>query len=347
MKIPDELDWSPTGQTLGEGGQGVVQIVTRKGDPDNHLYALKSLRNVSSPQAQKRFQQEIKTIKGLNHPSIIKIFDHSNENDGFQFYVMEYFPGARQLNDVISSPLTNQFHGNALLSLNLFEQIILAISECEKVRPPVFHRDINPRNILVLDNEKICLIDFGICQIEDGITITFTDENVGTRNYSAPECSSGNDSTIGVHSDIYSAAKVLWSAINSRQVFDREHYVFQGRSMNKMFPRKPESWHLTRIFEKTIREKPENRLQNTSGVLDLIHEVRHLIQSGYPPLEEVQHRCPSCGCRSIGNFEQGYIVFGNPNPRDVISAICQQCGFGFVRKTTVLQENIKKRLELD
>lgn len=346
MKIPDKLDWRSTGVTLGAGGQGVVQLVTRKSDPEGAQFALKSLRNVSSSQARDRFRREINSIKEISHPSIIRVFDHSEEEDDFQFYVMEYHDGAKSLKDVISSSLTNPFHANALLSLSLFEQIVLAIRECQNAEFPITHRDINPKNILVLHGNKICLIDFGICQVEDGNIITLADEDVGTRNYTAPECGSGDDSTIGVHSDIYSAAKVLWSAINSQQAFDREKHAFQGRSMEKMLPDMPETWHLTRIFEKTIRERPEDRLRESSEVLNLINEVRFLIKANFPPLEEVAERCPSCGCKDIGEFDSGYVVFGNPNPRGVYSALCHQCGFGFVRKASILKENIEKRAEL-
>ena len=96
------------------------------------------------------------------------------------------------------------------------------------------HRDISLNNILFLADGSIRLIDFGICQIEDGETISLTGESLGTRNYAAPECESGNDSNIDIRSDIYSAAKVLWSAITSREAFAREEPVFQNLSMRDL-----------------------------------------------------------------------------------------------------------------
>ena len=238
MKIPEELPWRSIGKTLGSGGQGVVQLVTRKDDPDCHKFALKTLHNVGSTQALERFRREISAVKKITHPAIVRVIDHSKEGDAFQYYVMEYHQGAESLASVIFSP-SNRFHGNVLLSLDLFEQIISAIRACEESNPPIVHRDVQPENILVLEDHSIRLIDFGICHFQDGRMITLTNENVGTRNYTPPECEPGTDFTIGSHSDIYSAAKVLWSVITSERAFAREEPAFKGLfSMKEMFPTK-------------------------------------------------------------------------------------------------------------
>ena len=342
MKIPEELPWRSIGKTLGSGGQGVVQLVTRKDESNGLKYALKTLRNVGSTQALERFRREISAVKKITHPAIVRVIDHSKEGDAFQYYVMEYHDGAKSLASIIFSP-SNRFYGNVLQSLDLFEQIISAIGACEESDPPIVHRDIQPENILVLEDHSIRLIDFGICHFQDGRMITLTNENVGTRNYTRPECEPGTDFTIGSHSDIYSAAKVLWSVITSERAFAREEPAFKGLfSMKEMFPTKTETWHLTHIFEKTIRRRPEDRFQGTADVLDRIREVRYIVQRGFPPLGDINNRCPSCGWSRLGEFEYGHSVFGNPNPRGVISLKCQYCGFGFVRDTVLLQQNIEK-----
>ena len=347
MKIPKELPWLSTGETLGSGGQGEVQLVTRKDEPDGPKYALKSLRNVGSSKALERFRREISAVKKITHPAIVRVFDHSKEGDDFQYYVMEFHEGAKSLDKVISSP-SNRFHGNVLLSLDLFEQIISAIGAYEESDPQIVHRDIQPENILVLEDDSIRLIDFGICYIKDEMMITFTDENVGTRNYTSPECEPGTDFPIGVHSDLYSAAKVLWSAITSQRAFAREDPAFKGRwSMKEMFPAKSDTWHLTHIFEKTIRRRPEDRFEGTTEVLERLRDVRYIVQRGFPPLEDIKFRCPSCGWKRVGKFQEGYRVFGNPNPPGIVSLQCHLCGFGFVRDTSLLQQKIEEMQGLD
>jgi serine/threonine protein kinase len=344
MKIPKSAPWQPTGVTLGSGGQADVHLVTRRDQPDGPRFALKVLRNVQSSEARQRFRREIEAVKHLDHPAIVKVVDQSDPDDQFQFYVMEYYEGAKTLASIIFSG-SNPFHGKPLRCLDLFERIILPLRACEQASPPVIHRDINPKNILLLPDWSLRLIDFGVCQIRDGEIITLVDEDVGARNYAAPECEAGNDAQIGVHSDLYSAAKVLWSALTSQRAFSREEPAFGSRSLAQMFPR-PLAWHLTLLFEKTVRASPADRFHTTDELLIALREVRYLIEGGYPPIEEASKRCPSCGSMKLTEFPQGHCVFGNPNPQGVLSIICSYCGFGFVRNMDYIRQSIERRKAL-
>ena len=341
MKIPEDVPWRPTGTTLGRGGQGEVQIVTRKDESEGSEYALKALRNAGSLQARRRFRREIEAVKGLRSSVIVQVIDHSEEDDSFQFYVMEYHEGAKTLDRIITST-TNPYHGNVTMSLVLFEQVISAIAECQAADPPIVHRDINPKNILVLPDNTIRLIDFGICQVQDGTMITLVDENVGARNYTSPECEAGNDEAVHVNSDIYSAAKVLWSAITSKRAFAREAPVFTDRSMEIFFPNRPETWHLFHIFEKTIRQNQSDRVHGVGETFDLVREVRHLIYMGFPPIQEAARRCPSCGLKDLGRIDEGYLMIGSPNDPRVITLLCNSCGFSFERHNAVLIQKMEQ-----
>ncbi len=165
---------------------------------------------------------------------------------------------------------------------------------------------------------------------------------MGARNYTAPECEAGNDAQVGTHSDLYSAAKVLWSTITSQRAFGREEPAFTSRSMQTMFPTLPSTWHLTLVFEKTIRANPGDRLNNAEKLLGRTREVRSVIERGYPPIEEVSNRCPSCGWMTLGDFPQGHSVFGNPNPQGVASVLCSYCGFGFVRNMHYVRSSMER-----
>ncbi len=341
MKIPKDIPWQSTNTTLGQGGQGQVQLVYNRNRPDGGKYALKILRNRTSQQARERFRREIEVVKGLQSDLVVPVIDHSQPEDDFQYYVMEYYEGARTLASIIFSD-NNPYHGQICESLDLFEKILSGIRVCEASRPQVVHRDIKPNNILVLPDDTLRLIDFGVCQISDGEVITLVDENVGARNYTAPECEAGSGEYIGIHSDIYSAAKILWAAITSKQAFAREEPGFTTRSMEAMFPGIPETWHLTHIFEKTIRQRPTDRCQRISEILDLSRRVRKLVQSAVPPLRMVAQYCPSCGWSSVREYARGYEVFGNPNPPGVVSLMCDKCGYIFVRNTDVWRGNLER-----
>ena len=337
IEIPQHVPWNLTGEHLGSGGQGHVYLVTKLESNDGKEYALKALKNPATAQARDRFRREIEIVQNIDHPSIIQIHDYAKQDDDFQFYVMDYHAGAQSLDDVILSQSTNPFHGNVSLSLDLFEKIVLAIGVCEKNSPQVIHRDINPQNILLLPDKSIRLIDFGICHFENGETITLTDENVGRRNYTAPECEIGDESPASVRSDIYSAAKTLWSAITSRNAFSREEYVFgtNSASMPTMFPNNAETWHLEQIFINTIRKNPADRFTSTDDLLESLAKIRYKTERGFPPPRIAHTRCPSCGDQSFSSFTNAEKFFGQLEFRSFSAVQCNVCGYVILRDRAI------------
>ena len=346
MKIPKELRWEATGNTLGEGGQAQVFLVKDKTEEFSGVWALKTLKRDQPGQAYERFSREVSAISKLQHPNIIRIVDSSKPDDKFQFYAMEYIEGARPLEKVIKFE-HNPFYGNPVKSLDLFKQICSALVECESCSPKVIHRDLSPSNILVKPDLTIKVIDFGLCQLQGNETITLIDEGVGTVNYMAPECESGSDEVIGVGADLYSAGKILWSAITGLKAFSREHPVFTGKSMPEMFPDSPNTWHLYHIFEKTIRHDWRNRWGSSTQAIAVVRRVRSIIDCGYPPLEEIGPRCPICGIGELTEFPGGLGVFGNPNPPGIVARQCTYCGICFAINSLKRKEILDTRKKLE
>jgi serine/threonine protein kinase len=346
MRIPKDLRWELTDKTLGEGGQAQVFLVRDKGAEFEGVWALKVLKRGEPGQAYERFSREVSAIKKLQHPNIIRIVDSSSIEDKFQFYVMEYIEGARPLEKVIKTE-RNPYYDNPLRSLWLFEQICSALVACENCSPKIIHRDLSPSNILVNPDLTIKVIDFGLCHLQGHETITLVDEGVGTVNYMAPECESGSEDMVGVGADLYSAGKILWSAITGLKAFSRETAVFNAKSMPEMFPDDPKTWHLHHIFEKTIRRDWRNRWGSATQAEAVARRVRFLIESGYPPLEEIGPRCPICGVGELTDFQGSHMVFGNPNPRGIASRQCMYCGICFAFNATGRRETIEGRKKLE
>jgi serine/threonine protein kinase len=257
---------------------------------------------------------------------------------------------------------TNPFFHNPTRALDLFQQICAALTACEENRPKIVHRDLSPSNVLIASDLTVKLIDFGVCQIEASETVTLVDEGVGTVNYMAPECESGQNRAIDVGADLYSAAKILWTAITGRRAFSRESPVFREMSMTGMFPREPMTWHLHHIFEKTIRHDRRNRYPSAKDALAGSGWVRYLIICGYPPLEQIvapasntfrpfwrkrPTRCPICGVGNLLEFNGGHVVFGNPNPQGIFSLQCSYCGFCFPVNLLKAREILESRKKLD
>ncbi|MBD2123768.1 serine/threonine-protein kinase [Trichocoleus sp. FACHB-262] len=343
MKIPPSLNWKSTGKTIGQGGQASVVEVTDENKEFAGTFALKGLSKGKPKQAYERFAREIGAIKKLQHPSIVQIVDHSNPADEFQFYVMEFMEGAKSLKQILSGG-KNPYYADAQRSLQLFIQLLEAIYAWSEVG--IIHRDLSLGNVLVLSDGAIKVIDFGICQFDDHETITLIDEGVGTPNYMAPECESGAFGEVSVASDLYSAGKILWSIVTNMNAFSRESPVFGKKSIPNLLPDAPESWHLQHIFEKTIRQNPQDRCKNAKEALNLARRVKFLILSGYPPLELIDKNCPVCGFGALGIGRGLHAVFGNPNPPGINSCQCDYCGFCFAVNHDLRAKNLQRKQQL-
>src|SRR5262249_33659033 len=127
-----------------------------------------------------------------------------------------------------------------------------------------------------------------------------------------------------------------------QRVFAREEPAFTHKAMSHVFPATPDTWHLTSIFEQTVRSNPSDRCRTAADLLQRINEVRYLIEHGYPPLEQLAERCPACGRKTLTDYHQGHRVFGNPKPLDIGYIICSNCGFAFARRVDTLREKIER-----
>lgn len=201
--------------------------------------------------------------------------------------------------------------------------------------------------MLLVPDGTIRIIDFGICQVEEAETITLTDEGVGTVNYMAPECESWATGSIGTHSDLYSAGKILWSAVTGRRAFAREKPAFTTMSMSKMFPIYPDIWHLHHIFAGTIRHDPSKRWGIAQDAISACNKIKQLILHGYAPIEKIFDNCPICGVGSIKDFAGSHNVFGNPNPHGIYTKRCDYCGICMAIDFDLLQKKIEEMKSLD
>ncbi|HEY2015232.1 MAG TPA: serine/threonine-protein kinase, partial [Bryobacteraceae bacterium] len=183
---------------LGEGGMGVVYRAF-----DTHLdraVAIKVLRPdaIASPERKRRFAQEAKSASALNHPGIVHIYDIDTADlpEGpTDFIAMEFVPGKT----------LDQCIGKSGLSVKdtLKYGIQIADALARAHAAGIVHRDLKPANIIVADDGRVKLLDFGLAKltekIEDdpsGTTATMamaespqTEEGaiLGTLAYMSPE----------------------------------------------------------------------------------------------------------------------------------------------------------------
>jgi serine/threonine protein kinase len=299
----ESVGWT-LGTQLGQGGQGSVFRAVRKNDPDSPQHAFKFLNDNAAPKARDRFRRELQAVTSLNHPSIVKIVQHAQADDSFQYYVMAYVDGIETLRKRMDRH-TNPFYKDPTKAVDGFIQIVEALALCEK--HGIIHRDLSPANMLVTEDGGIVLIDFGLCHIEDDHMITLTEEAVGTPHYRAPECSGYSPQEATIKADLYSAGKLLWSMITNKLAFDREKPVFNDQALALLLPHNPMAWHLHHIFEKSIRHNPSHRYPSATEALVRARDVKHLISAGYRPLELLTgDTCHICGVGKYGQLPAAY-----------------------------------------
>ena len=213
---------------LGEGGMGVVYRAF-----DTHLdraVAIKVLRPdaTASPDRKRRFVQEAKSASALNHPGIVHIYDIDRANlpDGpIDFIAMEFVPGKT----------LDQCIGTSGLSLNdaLKYAIQIADALARAHAAGIVHRDLKPANIIVADDGRVKLLDFGLAKLTEvidgdpeGATATAaleaprTEEGsiLGTVAYMSPEQAEGRK--VDGRSDIFSFGSVLYEMVTGRRAFE-------------------------------------------------------------------------------------------------------------------------------
>ncbi len=146
-------------EKLGSGGFGTTYLATGLSNNADVVIKTLNLSKLEDWKALDLFEREIKILKNLSHPHIPKYLDSFEiENEGFVL-VQEYIAGT-SLQQIIES--------KKKLSepeiINWLTQILDVCVYLHNLHPPVIHRDITPKNILLNKEEKAYLIDFGTVQ---------------------------------------------------------------------------------------------------------------------------------------------------------------------------------------
>ena len=242
-------------KSIGEGGMANVYLAN-----DTFLdrkVAVKILRGDLSTDEKfiRRFQREAYAASALSHPNIVEMYDVGEDN-GTYFIVMEYIEG-RTLKQLLKKrgSLTSPEVVDIML------QLTDGIAHAHDMY--IIHRDLKPQNIMISDDGKIKITDFGIAMAMNSTQVTQTNSVMGSVHYLPPEQASGKGSTI--KSDIYSMGIMLFELLTGKLPFKGEnaveialkHMKDDIPSVRKLNPNVPQS--LENIVLKATAKNPKNR----------------------------------------------------------------------------------------
>jgi beta-lactam-binding protein with PASTA domain/predicted Ser/Thr protein kinase len=208
------------GALIGRGGMAEVHIGT-----DTRLgrqVAIKMLRSDLARDASflTRFRREAQSSAGLNHASIVAVYD-SGEDHGVDahgqpfdvpFIVMEYVPG-KTLREV----LTQRGKLAPTEAARITEGILDALAYSHRMG--IVHRDIKPANVMIGSDNSVKVMDFGIARAiaDTNATMTQTQAVIGTAQYLSPEQAQGQQ--VDARSDLYSTGCLLFELLTGRPPF--------------------------------------------------------------------------------------------------------------------------------
>lgn len=242
----------------------------------------------SDPDRRLRFEREARTIAALDHPSIVTIYS-VEEDRGTVFITMQLVQG-RTLAEAIPA------NG---LSLRRFFEIAVPLVDAIGAahQREIVHRDVKPANVMVTDDGRVKVLDFGVAKLrgeagnEDAVTmvpthVTATGQIIGTVAYMAPEQAEGRQ--VDRRSDIFSLGVVLYEMATGIRPFQGDGSLSTLTSILRDTPRPITAvnpalpHHLARIVRRCLEKDPGRRYESAIDLRNDLEDLDREIQAGGP-----------------------------------------------------------------
>ena len=227
--LPTHISRYEIKHRIGRGGMGDLYLAL---DPNtNRLVALKLLNaTLDSAELRERFAREARALAALNHPNIVNIYD-TGEFEDSPFIVMEYVRG-----ETLAELIKRRAPLSVAQRIKLIEELCAGLAQAHEAG--IIHRDIKPANLMVDQQGRLKILDFGIARVAEGNKtrvgpLTQVNMQIGTPGYMSPEQIEGGE--VDHRSDIFAVGAVCYELLaydeafagaNTRQI---ENRVLRGQ----------------------------------------------------------------------------------------------------------------------
>jgi hypothetical protein len=264
------------------GGFGAVYEAEA---PDGSHVAVKVLHaEVLEGTDRARFRREINALRRASHPNLVRYVNDGEAEEGgrrYHFVVMELLSG-RSLRALLDER-------GALMpaeAMNIAREIARGLAALHD--SGIVHRDLKPANVLVCDDGRVVLVDFGVSRFLDYSTVTRDGLFVGSLRYAAPEQLSGEAVPA---SDLHALGAVLFEMLTGRRAFNAQGDFAVIQQIREEMP-DPVSAHadvpptLERLVASLMEKEPFDRPGSAAVVVEALAPVaaipRGIDRSPYP-----------------------------------------------------------------
>ncbi|WP_412566133.1 serine/threonine-protein kinase [Streptomyces nojiriensis] len=255
---------------LGEGGMGTVW---RALDETLHReVAVKEVRPRAGlggediARMYSRLEREAWAAARIPDRNVVTVYDVVMEDDR-PWVVMELIRG-QSLADLLRAegPLTPRY------AAHIGAEVLSALRAAHAVG--VEHRDVKPANVLLADDGRVVLGDFGVAMVEGSTSLTMTGEVVGSPEYLPPERALGRPS--GPESDLWSLGVMLYAAVEGISPFRQDSAFSTLRSVVDEEPPVPtRAGPLAPVIAGLLRKEPAQRTP-AAEVADALRDIAHV-----------------------------------------------------------------------
>ncbi|MET9568565.1 serine/threonine-protein kinase [Streptomyces virginiae] len=242
-------------EQIGRGGMGVVwrarDEVLARDVAVKEVRAPAGLDTAELQRMYRRLEREAWAAARVSHRGAVTVYDVASE-DGRPWIVMELVRGL-SLADVLEAegPMAPQ------RAAHIGEQVLAALRSAHD--SGVLHRDVKPANVLIANDGRVVLSDFGIASLEGSSAVTMTGEVVGSPEFVAPERALGREP--GPGSDLWSLGVMLYACVEGVTPFRRATPLDTLRAVaDEEPPPARRAGPLEPVLEGLLRKDPAERL---------------------------------------------------------------------------------------